>query len=382
MNRIGVITFARSDYSSCLPILSALTAAQDMRLLLIVGGAHLAPEFGRTVGQIEADGFPIADRIEMLVASDTASGTVKSVGLGLLGLADSLTRLQPEILLMVGDRMELLAAATAALALRIPVAHVSGGDETEGALDNQVRHAVSKMSHLHFVAMQAHADRLRQMGEEPWRITVTGDPALDLLRSLRLLSRAELAAHLGIALTPPVIAVCHHPTTLSVGSNAEIAAVLDALGRFQGTFVLTQPNPDPGNQAILERMRGFAAAHPTSVLCQSLGQLRYYSLLACADVMVGNSSSGIWEAPSFELPVVNIGDRQAGRLRAANVIDVPVDCNAIATALGRALDPAFRNSLRGLRNPYGDGHASARIVEALRQCTGGPGLLRKAFQTL
>jgi UDP-hydrolysing UDP-N-acetyl-D-glucosamine 2-epimerase len=380
---IGVATFARSDYSSCLPILRALREDAGLGLHLIAGGAHLAPEFGCTARDIEADGFMIDERVETLVSSDTPQGEAKSVGLGVIGLAQSFTRFRPDLLLVVGDRLELLAAAIAALAFRIPLAHVSGGDISEGAIDNQVRHALSKMSHVHFVAMPAHADRLRQMGEEPWRIFVSGDPALDLIRQTRLASRAELAEALRLELRPPVLLVTFHPTTLGDAQvEEEIDVLLAALGDVQGTLVFTYPNADQHSRVIVERVRCFLARRPGSGLFFSLGQRNLYSLLAVADLMVGNSSSGIWEAPSFRLPVVNIGERQRGRLRAANVIDAPSNADAIRAAVRRGLGPDFRASLRDLTNPYGDGHAAARIKEVLAGIELGPRLLRKRFVDL
>ena len=377
---IGAVTTSRADYSSLAPILRLIHEDPDVRLLLFVGGTHLAPEFGLTVRNIEADGFEITDRIEMLVASDTPQAIAKSFGLGVIGFADSLTRFRPDIVLIVGDRFEMLSVACAALPLGIPIAHVSGGDVTEGAIDNQVRHAITKMSHIHFVNMEAHAKRLVQMGEEPSRVVVSGDPALDLVHQMKFLTKQELSECLGLELTSPILMISFHPTTLgSAEFGQEVESLLGALSRIQATLVMTYPNADSGNRTIIEHMQEFAAKRPNAHLFTNLGQEKYYSLLAQADLMVGNSSSGCYEAPEFRLPVVNVGDRQRGRLRAANVIDVCADADAIQDAIKRGLDPSFRASLQHLKNPYGDGGASPRIVDTLKRIELGTQLLQKPF---
>ena len=383
MRSIGVVTTSRADYSSLLPILREINDASDLRLQLFVSGIHLSHEYGLTVTEIESDGFQITDRIDMDVSSEAPESIVRSMGLGLIGFGNSLARNRPDILLLVGDRFELLSAACAALPLGIPIAHVSGGDITEGAIDNQVRHAVTKMSHIHFVAMEAHADRLVQMGEEPSRVMVTGDPALDLIHEMKFLTREDLSHQLGLDLASPVVLASIHPTTLGSTSVAEeVDCVLAALSRIQGTFIFTYPNSDYGSGLIIERIRKFAASRPATGLYTNLGQIKYYSLLAQADLMVGNSSSGIWEAPSFGLPVVNVGDRQRGRLRAGNVIDACPDADAIHCAMQRALEPSFRDSLSQLENPYGDRTAAPRIVNTLKRLELGPELLRKSFVDL
>ncbi len=380
MRSIGVVTTSRSDYSSCLPLLRAIEADPQLELHLIVSGMHLSSEFGYTVKEVEADGFQITDRVAMLLSSDTPEGIAKSIGMGTIGFAQSLARMQPDILILVGDRLELLSVACTALPFGVPMAHISGGDVTEGAVDNQVRHALTKMSHLHFVAMEAHAKRVQQMGEEPWRIFVTGDPALDLIHQIEFLSREELADSLGLELTPPLLVITLHPTTLGTASAIEQAeALLAALNRVQGTLVFTYPNADVENREIIERFQAFVAQHPGTKFFPNLGQQRYYSLLSQADLMVGNSSSGIWEAPSFRLPVVNIGDRQKGRIRARNVIDLPFDADAIYRGIQRGLKPNFRASLEGLQNPYGDGQATQRIMKVLKQIDLDARLLQKRF---
>lgn len=380
MKQIAVVTFSRSDYSSCLPVLRGLKHDKELDLRLVVAGMHLAPEFGDTYRQIEADGFEIADKVESSLSSDSPAGMAVSLGLSTIELGRCFGRATPDMLLIVGDRLELLSAASAALPFRIPVAHVSGGDTTEGAIDNQVRHAVSKLSHLHFVAMAEHAALLRRMGEEPWRITVTGDPALDELRTTKLMDRPELGAALGLDLAPPVFMIAFHPATLGKSDPAgELSEMLRALADLEATLVFSYPNADSGGRELATRLRSFVRGRERADLFFNLGQERYYSLMAIADIMLGNSSSGIWEAPSFGLPVINIGQRQKGRLCAANVISVPADEHAVGKAIKQCLDPSFRASLKGMRNPYGDGRAVPRILQALKETTVDEKLLNKSY---
>ncbi|MEH1825349.1 MAG: UDP-N-acetylglucosamine 2-epimerase [Nostoc sp.] len=383
MRNIGVVTVGRSDYSSCLPILRQIQQNPDLKLHLIVTGMHLSPEFGLTVQDIEADGFEIGDRVEMLLNSDTPEGVAKSIGLGAIGLAQSFAHYRPDLLLIVGDRFELLSIVSSALPFRIPIAHVSGGDITEGAIDNQIRYAVTQMSHLHFVAMEEHKARLLQMGEEVWRVFVTGDPALDSIQQMKLMLPEELSQSLGLELKPPLLLVTYHPTTLgAMNPLEEVQIVLKALEQVKGTFIFTCPNADPEGRVITEKIQEFVATKPQAKFFYNLGQLRYYSLLAQADLMVGNSSSGIWEAPSFHLPVINIGDRQRGRLRTKNVIDVGLDFKAIYESIQRALHPDFRLSLSDLNNPYGDAQAASRIVKVLKNITIDSNLFKKQFFSL
>lgn len=378
MRTIGVATFARAEYSSCRPLLQVLRERADVRLQLWVGGMHLDPRFGETWREIERDGFAIHERIAMPMEDDSPESVTMALGHGIMGFARGLARSRPDILVLVADRTELLAAASAALIFNVPVAHISGGDVTEGAIDDQVRNAVSRMSHLHFVAMEEHAARLIRTGEEAWRVHVTGDPALDALRAITLLGRTELEGELGLPLVPPVMVLTHHPATLGSESAAtEIGEVIAAVEPMPGTLIITYPNADAGHGAIVERLRDLARRRPQTALIASLGQERYYSLLALADVMLGNSSSGIWEAPSFQLPVVNIGDRQRGRRRAGNVIDVPAERQAVAAALAQALRSGFRRGLAGLTNPYGDGQAASRIAARLLDLPLDATLLRK-----
>lgn len=382
LRTIGVVTTARSDYGIYLPILRAIEAEPSLALHLIAGGMHLSPEYGRTIEAIERDGFPIGDRVEMLLSSDTALGTAKSIGLGVLGFSESYARKQPDILLVLGDRFEMHAAVLAALPFGIPIAHVHGGEVTEGAIDDALRHGITKMAHLHFASTAEYADRIVRMGEEPWRVTVSGAPSLDNLRTVALLDAAQLQKKFGVPFEPAPLLVTFHPVTRELDrTGAKIDALLAALETTRSPIVFTLPNADPGGRLITERIRAFAAARPDAYILDNLGTQAYFSVMRIARAMVGNSSSGIIEAASFELPVVNAGSRQQGRTHAKNVIDVTDDerAGSIASAIAAAVDPQFRASLRGMPNPYGDGTAAAAIVGRLRDTAIDSTLLKKRF---
>jgi UDP-hydrolysing UDP-N-acetyl-D-glucosamine 2-epimerase len=377
---IGVVTVSRSDYGHLVPVLREISAAPDLRLLLFVAGAHLSPRFGRTVGLVEADGWPITASIDLLEADDSPAGIAASMARGVDGFARAFTRQRPEVLVLLGDRFEMLAAAVAALPLVLPVAHVHGGEESEGAIDNQMRHAITKLSHVHFASAEPHARRIARMGEEPWRIHVTGAPGLDRIRPSELMSRAEVAASLGLPQVGPWLVVTFHPVTLEYGATERhVDELLAALDKLEAALVLTYPGADTAGRTIIDRIEEFAGHHPNVRLGTSLGDRLYLSLLEHADAMVGNSSSGLIEAPSFGLPAVNIGSRQAGRLRGANVIDVEPERDDILRGIDSALTPGLRARLRAMANPYGDGRASSRIVEVLRQLELTPRLVRKRF---
>ncbi len=380
---IGVVTVARSDYGHLVPVLREIQAAPDLELAVYVAGSHLATRFGRTVTAVETDGWPIAERIEMLLDSDTPGAIAASTGIGVAGFARAFGRRRPDLLLVLGDRFEMLSAAVAALPFALPVAHLHGGELTEGAMDEQVRHAITKLAHLHFAAAEPYARRLRQMGEEPWRVHCPGAPGLDRLLALPRIGREALARRVGLPLRRPTLLVTFHPVTLEYADTAShVEELAQALARVDGDVIATYPGADTAGQHIIARLEALAASRPGTRLVRSLGEEAYISLLAEADAMVGNSSSGIIEAPSFALPVVNIGSRQRGRLRAGNVIDVGYGCDEIVGGIRRALDPAFRAGLDAGANPYGDGKAAPRIVSVLRDVELGPRLVQKRFVDL
>ncbi|MGH7446113.1 MAG: UDP-N-acetylglucosamine 2-epimerase, partial [Longimicrobiales bacterium] len=352
----------------------------DMALLLVVGGSHLAAQYGRTIDAIRADGVEIAATVDMTPATDSGVATAEAMGRGVTGFARAFADLAPDLAVVLGDRFEMLSAALAALPQRIPLAHIHGGELTEGALDDSIRHALTKLSHLHFVSTQEYARRVISLGEEPWRVVVSGAPALDNLRETPLMTREELDRAYGLRAGRSFLLMTYHPVTLEHERTAErVDAVCRAIARADLPVVVTYPNADMGSAAIIERIQAFAATRPDVRIATNLGTRGYFSMMAHAAAMVGNSSSGIIEAASFRLPVVNVGDRQQGRVRGANVLDCEPDEAAIDAAIGRALAPGFRESLRDLRNPYGDGNAADRIVSTLATIPFDGRLLRKRF---
>ena len=380
---VGIVTVARSDYGHLVPVMEALHATPGITLQLFVAGAHLSPRFGRTVKAIEADGWPITDRIKTTCPSDAAADVAAGAGVGVAGFARAFVSARPDLIVVLGDRIEMLAAAVAALPLAIPVAHLHGGEVTEGAIDEQARHAITKLAHLHFPAAEPYARRIRQMGEEPWRVHCVGAPGLDRFARLAAVPREELARRIGLPLRRPTLLVTFHPVTLEPGqADAHSAELAAALEMVDGDVVITYPGADAAHDTVIRRLERLAATRPGTRMVPVLGEDGYGALLREADVMVGNSSSGLIEAPSFGLPVVNVGIRQQGRLRAANVIDVGHGRGEIAAGIRRALAPGFRESLRGLVNPYGDGHAAPRIAQVLASIEFGPRLIRKRFVDL
>jgi len=363
MRSIGVVTTSRADYGVYLPILKRLSREPQLDMRLFVTGMHLSPDFGRTVESIEKDGFEIQEKVEMLLASDTPEGVAKSMGLGTLGFAQAFSRWKPDFLVVLGDRFEMYAAVVAALPFKIPIAHIHGGELTEGGIDEALRHSITKMSHLHFVATEEYSRRVIQMGEEPWRVIISGAPSLDNLKEFVPLSPAELEARVGMALPERgFLLVTFHPVTLEFERAGEqIDNLLAALAMIDMPVVFTHPNADTAGREVKNRIREFVDKTPSARALENLGTRGYFSLMARAGAMVGNSSSGLLEAPSFKLPVVNVGTRQRGRVRAANVIDCDCKKEEIVDSLNRAISHEFRDSIKGLINPYGDSNASEYI---------------------
>ncbi|MBP2316261.1 UDP-N-acetylglucosamine 2-epimerase [Azospirillum soli] len=383
MKTIGVVTGSRADYGIYRPVLRHILSSPDLQLRLIVCGMHLSPAYGLTVRDIEADGFTIAARLPTLCDDDSPEGIGKSMGQGVTAFSEEFGRVRPDILLLLGDRYEMFAAAIAALPYAMPLAHIHGGELTEGLIDDAIRHSLTKMCHLHFVATEEYRRRVIQLGEAPDRVFTVGAPAIDLMSQLERLDRAALSARLGISLDTPPLLVTHHPLTLAAEqADAEVGVLLDALETFDQPIIITYPNADTRASRIIERIGRFAAGRANVVFTESLGSQAYFSVMAIAGAMVGNSSSGIIEAASFRLPVVNIGDRQRGRVAGGNVIHVPADAETIREAIRKALSPEFRESLADQVNPYGRGTAAPRIVEVLRSVSLGQELVMKRFHDL
>lgn len=368
LRRIAVFTSTRAEYGLLRPLMAEVSARPDLSLVTLVSGTHLSAEHGATWREIAADGFAIDARIDMKLGRDDPSGVSASAALVLTGVAEALTRLQPDVLVLLGDRYELLAAAQAALLARVPIAHIHGGETTEGAIDESIRHAVTKLALLHFPATEAYAERIRQMGELPARVFNVGAPAMDNIAGLAPVPLAELETFIGLPLRTPAFLVTYHPVTLACDSGlAAMRSLLAALDQRAGSIVITGANADPGASAIRSELQAFAAARPERVvLVESLGARRYLSLIAHVDAVVGNSSSGLLEAPAVGVPSVDIGDRQRGRLRAPSVIHCGEDAAAIGAALDEALSPAHRALAARRETPYGQAGAARRIVDALQ----------------
>ena len=373
---IAVVTTSRADYAHLYWPIKALQARPAIDVRLIAMGAHLSPEFGTTVGEIERDGFVVHERVECLLSSDTDVGMAKSIGVATLGLAEVLGRLRPDILLLIADRYELLAPASVALALRIPIAHIEGGEVSEGAIDDAVRNALTKLSHIHFTPTETARRRVVAMGEEPWRVHRVGAPSLDHLRHRQLPSRADVLARLKLELRPPTIVVAYHPVTIARDTLRETDEIFAALARIPAQKLFCFPNADSGSRALIARTLAYCEAHAGDRMFVNLN-FDFWALLHEADALVGNSSSGIMETPSLRLPTVNIGLRQHGRERAANIIDAEPRADAIVAAVERALDPGFRAGLAGMESPYGDGTAGERIADVLSAVPLGEKLLHK-----
>jgi UDP-hydrolysing UDP-N-acetyl-D-glucosamine 2-epimerase len=341
---------------------------------------HLSADFGNTVKMIEEDGFPISQRVEMLLPSDSPESIAKSMGRGVTGFAEAFGQSRPDILIVLGDRFEMHSAALAALPFKIPVAHIHGGELTEGAIDDALRHSITKLSHLHFVSTDEHARRVIQLGEEPWRVTNCGALGLDNLRSIRLLDKDELENKYALNLESPPLLVTFHPATLDDEEAGEQAEELFSAVENSGLpAVFTLPNADTGGRAIGAKTREFVKHTSRAWMVDNFGTQGYFSMMRLAAAMVGNSSSGIIEAASFKLPVVNVGDRQGGRIRGANVIDVSCHRKEISNGIAQAVTTSFRESLSQLVNPYGSGHAAPAIVEKLKTVTLDQKLIVKRF---
>jgi UDP-hydrolysing UDP-N-acetyl-D-glucosamine 2-epimerase len=378
MRRIAVVTTSRADYSHLHWVLHDLREHSEIDLRLIVTGAHLAEEFGRSVREIEADGQEVHERVECLIDSDSDVGMAKTIGVATLGLADVLGRLRPDLLLLIADRYEMLAPAAVALALRVPIAHIEGGEVSTGAIDDAVRNALTKLSHVHFTPTETATRRVLSMGEEPERVYRVGAPSLDHLRRSRLLERDELERRLDVVIEPGSVLVAYHPVTIARDTLREADELFAALGQIERQVLFCFPNADAGSRELGRRALDFCKGRRGSRLFVNLNPVTYWSLLREVGAMLGNSSSGIMESPSLALPSVNVGLRQDGRERACNTLDADAERGAILTALHRALDPGFRESLAGMTNPYGDGRAAGRIVQVLSTVSLGERLLRKA----
>jgi GDP/UDP-N,N'-diacetylbacillosamine 2-epimerase (hydrolysing) len=366
--KICVITGTRAEYGLMRWVMQGIKDDPELTLQIIATGMHLSPEFGLTYRAIENDGFQIDRKVEMLTSSDTSVGIAKSMGLGLIGFADALNELRPDLMVVLGDRFEIFSAVAAALVARIPVAHLHGGETTEGAFDEAFRHSITKMSHLHFVAAEEYRRRVIQLGEQPERVFLVGGLGVDAIKRTVLLDRKALEVSLDFRLGMKSLLITFHPVTLEMSTAADqMAELLVALAELNDThLIFTLPNADTGGRVLINMVEQFVALHPNSRAYTSLGQLRYLSCMAHVDGVVGNSSSGLAEAPSFSKGTINIGDRQRGRLQATSVINCEPTRQSISAALERLYSANFQASLGQVRNLYGEGGASEKVVEIVK----------------
>ncbi|MFN0080375.1 MAG: UDP-N-acetylglucosamine 2-epimerase [Prosthecobacter sp.] len=380
MKTIGVVTVGRSDYSIYRPLLRRIEAHAQLQLRVLVSGMHLEERYGQTVDVIERDGFAITARIPVLQREDTPLAVVQAMGAGVSGFGRYFAQEPPDLLVVLGDRFEMFAAALAAVPFNIPILHLHGGELSEGAMDDRFRHGITKMSHLHGVATEVYRQRVIQLGEEPWRVLCCGALALDNVNDIQRLSREELEQRFNLDLSRPPLLVTLHPTTSDhEQTGPQTDALLAALRELDVPVIFTMPNADMAGQVIRERIAAFCAATTKARSVENFGPEGYFSILGEVAAMVGNSSSGLLEAPSFALPVVNIGNRQKGRLRAGNVIDVPFETAAIATAITQALSADFKRQAAGHEHFFGDGHAAEKLVELIVSTPLDTRLLDKTF---
>lgn len=363
--QIAVVTSSRADYAHLYWFLRELDARPACDVRLLVTGAHLSPVFGRSVQEIEADGFPIHARINCLPSADTDVAMGKAIGVGVLGFTDVLSRLRPDLLVLVADRYEMLAPACAALTLRIAVAHIEGGERSEGAIDQTVRDALTMMSHLHFVGTQRALTRLLQLGEEPWRVHRVGAGSLDHLRHGPRLSGTELETRLGFRVAPEAIIASFHAVTVDQPTTDEADVFFEAMRAIDGQIIWCYPNADAGSRAIIDQARRFCRERPDAHLIVNVHPTVYWSLLDRAALICGNSSSGIIESTAAGLRAVNVGKRQQGRETALNIETVPAEVDAIRSAIARAREPGRPREPWSIGSPYGDGHAGRRTADVL-----------------
>lgn len=378
--RICFITGTRAEFGLLRWLMQEVQDCPSLEISVLATGMHLSPEFGLTYREIEQAGFKIDAKVEMLLSSDTAAAVTKSMGLGLIGYADAFERLSPDLIVVLGDRFEIFAAVAAAMIAGIPVAHLHGGETTEGAFDEAIRHSITKMSHLHFVAAEDYRRRVIQLGEHPEHVFLVGGMGIDALKRIELMSRESLEESIGFKFGSRNLLVTFHPVTLEDQSSVQqLSELLRALDELQDTnLIFTMPNADTGGRELTDMVNTFVASHSNARAYSSLGQLRYLSCLQFVDGVVGNSSSGLAEAPSMGVGTINIGDRQKGRLSARSVINCPARLADIREALDKLYEPTFRSMLSETVNPYGSGGASKKILEVLRNHD-LENLLKKSF---
>lgn len=378
MRRIAVVTGTRAEYGLLKNTLVEIKKSINLKLHLIVTGAHLSEEYGYTVREIEEDGFDIEERIPILLKNSNKDGISKEMGLLMIQLSQTFERLKPDILLILGDRYEIFAAASVAMVMNIPIAHISGGEITEGAIDEQIRHSITKMSHIHFPGAEIYAENIMNMGEETWRVFNVGDPGIENIKLTNFLSQKELEAELNVHVDKDTLLVTYHPVTLEREILPyQIDNLISALDKVNKNMIITYPNADNGGDFIIKRLEEFSRINPKANLFKNLGVLRYLSVMRLCGAVIGNSSSALVEAPYLKIPVVNIGNRQKGRMMAENIISCGNECEEIINAINISLSNEFNQKVRHVKSLYGEGNTSEEIVKVLEKIEINEALLKK-----
>ena len=374
-----VVTGTRSEYGLLYWVMKEIQSDNELQLQLVVTGNHLVSDYGYTAGQIKKDGFTIDEEIDMIINSEKKSAISKSMGIEMIQMAQCFDRMRPDILLILGDRYETFVAATCAMMMNIPIAHMNGGESTEGAIDEQIRHAITKMAHIHFAGAEYYKERIIKMGEESWRVHNVGQAGIENIKRFKLLEKCELEAELNVKFDKPIFLITYHPVTLDIEDiESQIDNLLSSIKEFDAKYIFTYPNSDFGGKVIIDKVNEFVKQSDNAYIYYSLGQKRYLSLLKYATIMIGNSSSGIIESPTFKIPVVNIGDRQKGRLRSNNIIDTGYSKEDMIKALNEALyDKCFKENFKHIENVYGDGNVSKTVVSILKSTNIDKKLLSK-----
>lgn len=378
MRKIVVVTGTRAEYGLLKNVIKKINEDSQLKLQLIVTGTHLSKEYGYTIKEIEADGFYIEEKINILMENNKGEGIAKSMALLQMNLAQSFFRLQPDFLLILGDRYEILAAASTAMVMNIPIAHISGGEITEGAVDDQIRHSITKMSHVHFPGAKAYGENIKRMGEEAWRIFEVGDPGIENIKNNKYMTKEELYETLKIKVDRDTLLVTFHPVTLELERLPfQVTSLISALHKINKKTIITYPNSDAGGKFIIEELKKFAKDNKNIYLYESLGLRRYLSVMKECGAVVGNSSSAIVEAPFLKVPAVNIGNRQKGRLMAENIINCGNTENEVIEAIELALSSGFRRKTKKTISLYGEGNTSEEIVRVLKKINIDERLLKK-----
>ncbi|GKU26933.1 UDP-N-acetylglucosamine 2-epimerase [Clostridium folliculivorans] len=383
MRKIAVVTGTRAEYGLLKNIIAKIENDNDLELALVVTGTHLSEKYGKTVEEIINDGFKISKSVDILIEdTDSKVRTAKEMAKALDKLTDVFDEVNPDLLLILGDRYEVFSAAAAAMAMNIPIAHISGGEITEGAMDEQIRHSITKMAHIHFPGAKVYADNIKAMGEESWRVFNVGDPGIENIKLTKLMSQEELEKQLGVCVDEDTILITYHPVTLEINQVGEqISNLIEALSQVDKKMIITYPNADNGGDIIIEAIEAFKDKYPDKVfLHKNLGSLRYLSVMNLCGAIVGNSSSALVEAPFMKKPVVNIGNRQKGRLKANNIIDTTYDSNEILRAIDQCFSNEFIRVVKDTRSLYGEGNTSDEIVTILKTIELGENLIKKKLR--